>query len=96
MALRFHPWARQELIDAVAYYDSISQKLADDFVAEVENAITRIQNFPDAWPKFTANARRCRVNRFPYGVVYRASTDEILIVAVMHLHRKPDYWIDRI
>jgi hypothetical protein len=40
--------------------------------------------------------RRCRLRRFPYGVIYHADEMEILVVAVAHAHRRPDYWRDRI
>jgi hypothetical protein len=31
----------------------------------------------------------------PYGLVYQVRSDKILILAVMHLSRRPDYWRDR-
>jgi len=42
-------------------------------------------------------SRRCLVYKFPYGVIYQYQEDknEILIVAIAHLHRKPDYWYSR-
>jgi hypothetical protein len=40
----------------------------------------------------SARVRRYRLNRFPYGLVYAVLDNEIVIVAIMHLHRKPDYW----
>ena len=39
--------------------------------------------------------RRCLTNRFPYGIIYYEKDDEIIILAVMQLNRKPDYWKDR-
>ncbi|HIP58812.1 MAG TPA: hypothetical protein EYH01_00115 [Campylobacterales bacterium] len=44
----------------------------------------------------TKSTRRCLVNRFPFGLVYRIEGDTIVIVAVMHLSRKPDYWYSRV
>ena len=35
------------------------------------------------------------VRRFPFGILYRVDPDEIVILAVMHLARQPDYWRDR-
>lgn len=32
------------------------------------------------------------VDRFPYAVLYRAEAEQILLVAVIHLHRRPGYW----
>jgi hypothetical protein len=40
--------------------------------------------------------RRKLLSRFPYGLLYHCpEPDWIKVVAVMHLHRKPDYWRDR-
>jgi hypothetical protein len=41
------------------------------------------------------HARRILLDRFPYSVIYRASADEILIIAVAHLRRRPGYWRHR-
>jgi hypothetical protein len=35
------------------------------------------------------------VPRFPYRVVYRNRPDEIVVVAVAHLRRRPGYWKNR-
>ncbi|MCI0365313.1 MAG: addiction module protein, partial [Phycisphaerales bacterium] len=37
-------------------------------------------------------ARRRQLRRFPYGIVYSVRSDHILVVALMHLHRRPGYW----
>lgn len=95
MKYRFHPYAKQEFEEAAIYYKRISPTLGGSFIEEVENAITRILNFPEAWAPLSANTRRCRVNHFPYGVVYQITPDGILILAVMHLHRNPDYLTKR-
>jgi hypothetical protein len=45
---------------------------------------------------FGRRIRRIIVPRFPYALLYRATSDRILIVAVMHLHRRPGYWRSRV
>ena len=40
--------------------------------------------------------RRCLVNRFPYGVIYRHDGNTITVVAVPHLHQRPGYWKPRV
>jgi hypothetical protein len=46
---------------------------------------------------FSPGTRRCLIAKFPYGVIYHYSPeqDEIVIVAIAHLHRRPDYWVSR-
>ena len=34
-------------------------------------------------------------NRFPFGIIYYQQDDEIIILAVMQLNKKPNYWVDR-
>jgi len=35
------------------------------------------------------------VRRFPFGILYRIEPEQIVVVAVMHLRRRPGYWRDR-
>lgn len=95
MTYDFHPVARQELEIAVSYYDSIDRQLGDGFLDEFERTVDRIIKFPEAWASLSKNTRRCRMNGFPYGIVYRVQKQQILILAVMHLQRKPNYWKNR-
>jgi plasmid stabilization system protein ParE len=88
--------AKAELEEVIAWYDQQRSGLGDEFAEEVQNTIQRILNHPRAWTSLSRNTRRCRTNRFPYGIVYAIKEDEILIVALMHLHRRPDYWKDRL
>lgn len=87
--------ARQELADAVAYYDAQGHGLGDSFLDEFAAAVARIEEYPEAWPSLSPNTRRCRLRRFPYGLIYRSDGEIILIIAVAHLHREPDYWRGR-
>lgn len=96
MRIRFLTLAQKELDDAVAYYNDERPGLGYRFLAEVLDTIDRIKQLPEAWQPFPRGTRRCQVRRFPYGVVYRKEDGLILIVAVAHLHREPDYWVDRI
>ena len=39
--------------------------------------------------------RRFLVLRFPYGIYYTVESEVVVIWAIKHLHRDPDYWQDR-
>ncbi|MCL0061859.1 type II toxin-antitoxin system RelE/ParE family toxin [Thermodesulfovibrionales bacterium] len=96
MEIRFLKIAQVELDEAVEYYNVESPGLGDEFLLEVLDVIKRIRQFPVAWHPFTEKTRRCQTRRFPYGVIYQILETEIVIGAVAHLHRKPDYWYNRI
>ena len=96
MKINFLKIAQMELDDAIEYYNFEVAGLGDTFLAEVLNALDRIGRFPEAWHPCSKRTRRCQTRRFPYGIIYQIREKEILVVAVANLHRKPDYWEDRI
>jgi hypothetical protein len=97
MKYSFHPLAKIELSEAVNYYQECQTGLGTEFVEEVYSTIQRIIQLPEAWSQLSLNTRRCLLKRFPYGVIYQITENkEILIIAVMQMNRKPDYWKNRI
>ncbi len=96
MNVRFFTIAEIELTEAIAFYNYQSSGLGDEFLFEILDVIKRIQQFPHAWGNISKRARRCKTKKFPYGVIYHLSKEEILIVAIAHLHREPEYWKDRV
>lgn len=88
--------AESELDEAVAYYNALAPLLGDAFLVEVLRVFDLVMAHPLAWHPLGDGLRRCRVNRFPYAVVYYPAGDEILVLAITNLHRRPGYWADRI
>lgn len=95
MTFQFHPEARLEYLEAVAFYESRRKGLGAAFTLEVEATIQRLLEAPERWPKLEFDIRVCRTRTFPYGVLYSIESDAIVILAVMHLHREPGYWRQR-
>lgn len=95
MNFTFHTKAEVEFNDAVQYYEEVGPGLGYDFATEVYATIQRSTILPKAWPVIDGDIRRSLVNRFPYGILYAVENEGIAIVAVMHLHRHPDYWKHR-
>jgi plasmid stabilization system protein ParE len=89
--------AQSELDEAFNYYETTQQGLGLKFQSEVANAISRIQQFPKMYQTIGHYSHRCLVHKFPYGIIYqiRENSNQILVVAIAHLHRKPDYWYSR-
>ena len=88
--------AEEELGEAARYYESHAPGLGSDFLSEIRHATDRIAANPEAGTSLSAHLRRRLVRRFPYGILYRIDPQEIIVLAVMHLHRQPGYWQERI
>jgi toxin ParE2 len=88
--------AEIELDQAVHWYGAQAPGLGEAFLIEVLSAADRIVRFPEAWHPLGEGVRRCRLSRFPYGLIYTIDSGNILVLAVAHLHRRPDHWRDRL
>ena len=88
--------AQNELDEAVAWYDREAAGLGRELLDELDRAVRRALAFPLSYPEIEPGIRRCRLGRFPYGLIYGLDGDTLVVVAVAHLHRQPRYWIDRI
>ena len=91
-----HEAAEQELNEGLDYYASISPELGVRFYREIEGLMLEVCERPQLFRQFDPPARRHFSDRFPYGVIYLVEPDHVWIVAVMHLHRDPDYWRERL
>ena len=90
MKVGFASPAKVELTEATLYYEQQVQGLGANFLDEIEIAKNKISKNPKAWAPVSKTLRRCRQKRFPYGLIYKILEDEILVLSVMHLHRKPN------
>ena len=95
MTFEFHPEALAELSHAAGYYAEQSPGLEGRFLDEIAHAIDRILEDPERWRVFTQDVRRVLVRVFPFGVLYTVKDGVIVVLAVMHLSRKPGYWKSR-
>lgn len=95
MTFFFHSEAEDEFIAASQYYEGCEKGLGADFMIEVYSAIQNVMDYPAAWTILDGDVRRYLINRFPFAVVYSIEPSGIFILAVMNLHRDPDYWKQR-
>jgi hypothetical protein len=83
MTYRFLSGAQRDLADAMRYYEQAIPGLGLEFLDEVERAVARILLQPGAWARVTEHHRRCRLRRFPYGLIYSITEDTILKTALL-------------
>jgi hypothetical protein len=94
--IRFHPEAEAEMMSAAKYYETQQKDLGKRFLASVQDALNRIQINPLLYQEIETGVRRCLTMTFPFGVVFRIMPNQYVIIAVMHLHREPGYWKNRV
>jgi hypothetical protein len=96
MTIRFIEPALIELDDAVAYYNEQVPGLGGRFFNSILYTIELIKKFPESWSKNSKNTRKAVMVDFTYNIIYSICKSEIIIIAVAHNHREPEYWIERI
>jgi len=94
--VRFIRPAELELLDAARYYELQAPGLGSDFLDRIDSAVREIVESPHRWPVIRLDIRRRLVHRFPYCLLYRDDPAEVIVLATMHLHRRPDYWLHRL
>jgi plasmid stabilization system protein ParE len=98
--VRYHQGAAADVKSAVAWYRGRSPKAAADFVEELGRAVETIGEAPERWPVGKNNTRRFLLWRFPFSIIYSQiySHEEtgIVIWAVAHSSRRPEYWSRRV
>ena len=92
----FDPRAEEEFLLGAQYYEAQEPGLGARFIAGVRVAVRVVATHPHIHRETIRGCRKCRVVRFPYALIFRERHDEVQIVAVMHMKRRPDYWNERV
>ena len=95
MRIVFSEYASMELKDGVIFYETHFPGLGKVFKTEVKKAVQRIAEYPTAWSTETKQIRKYLLHKFPYKLLYSIEDDHIVIIAVAHQHRRPNYWVER-
>jgi plasmid stabilization system protein ParE len=89
--------ASEELAEAIQWYENRRRGLGRDLYASVVASMDSIATHPEiggvAFDE--PGIRRVLVARFPYQIVYRVDSSEIVILAFAHLKRRPGFWKHR-
>ena len=96
MRVRFHPEALAENISAGRYYEQQDVGLGSRYFDVIERSVRRGRNNPRLFPVIDAPFRRLVILEFPYSLIYSIEADSVLIVAVAHQSREPEYWKTRL
>jgi len=81
--------------ESLTWYAERSIDVANDFDAEFDRALSQIVSDPERFPLCDSRHRYFLLRRFPFRIIYRIVRGDIVVIAVAHGSRSPDYWTDR-
>lgn len=87
--------AQADIRRAAGFYENEAPGLGAEFVSEVEHVFVRVSENPEIGTPLRSGARELLVRRFPYVVIYRVEPERVLVLAVGHQRRHPDFWLGR-
>lgn len=89
------PEAEEDLAETFDWYESRQRGLGSEFARAVEAAFCSILRNPRQYPVVYREAHRAPVRRFPYRVHFVIESQRIVVIAVTHARRDPEYWHGR-
>jgi toxin ParE1/3/4 len=98
--VRLHPGAVADLTSAGDWYEGQVDGLGADLTEEVDAALRLISARPRVWPAWPGleerlDVRRFLLARFPFAIAFTLAPDEVVVLAIAHLRRRPGYWFGR-
>jgi hypothetical protein len=96
MKVEFLDPAENEFIRAIGHYNGESEGLGYEFAAEVNRTIGPHHGIPECVGAAIETDSSVSDEPVPLWCDLPVRSDTILIVAVMHLHRDPESWKDRL
>ena len=95
MSVRFHPEVDDDVIAGFIYCNNERAGLGEEFIDAIDRMAARLAD------KLTHRAlpgyeRDALMGRFPHRFLYCFDDDDIVVLAVAHDRRHPDYWAHRL
>ncbi len=87
--------AEVDYSESLCWYAERSVDAANDFDTELADAFDRIVSDPMRFPMCDERHRFFLMRRFPFRIIYRIIQDEIVVIAVAHASRSPEFWENR-
>lgn len=94
-SISVRPEAQADIRHAVLWYESQQAGLGNRLRDEARMLLRRIADNPLMFPTVYAGVRRALLNGFPYSVYFMIDGDTVVIIAILHQHRRPDTWMVR-
>lgn len=95
MKLQIDNNVRREIQEVAEYYEARSPGLGDRFWQEVDAHVAWILANPMLPRLRRGDYRRVNLKVFPHYIAYAIRGETILLLAVAHGHRRPEYWTEK-
>lgn len=101
MRLVIHDEAVEDARDAYDWFAERSPRTAEQFADLFEEAAVSIVRSPRSFglvvsEKLQGEFRRLIMKKFKFSIIFHVGTETLLVVAVAHPSRDPDYWMHRV
>lgn len=90
------PLAESDVREAAIWYESKREGLGANFTLELDALYERIAQNPLEFPEIGEGLRRALLRRFPYAVYFLIGEEAPVLIAVLHQHRRPGTWRERL
>lgn len=90
----FRPQAELEALEVQRWYEARREGLGNEFGLEVDEIVARIAANPLTFQRVRGETRRGVLKRFPYAIYFRATSTEIIVLAI-HGRQDPSRWQTR-
>jgi plasmid stabilization system protein ParE len=101
LRIEYHDLVDTDLEHAWTWYEDQERGLGDRFLDATHATVVRASRWPNAGAPVLRNdddevvERKLPTSGFPYAVRYRILDDRLIVMAVLHQHRHPDFGTDR-
>ena len=92
VVLEFLSEALNDAEEAVRYYEKCVPGLGARFRAQIESVCAAIVRQPLLWRERRGGYRRVNIPGFPYYVAFIIRGERLVVTAIGHASRHPDYW----
>lgn len=94
--IRIRPEAERDLEKAFSWYEEQRPGLGREFVAELDKVYERLAETPYIYADVYRGVRRALLRRFPVGVFYLVTENEVCVLAVVDIARDLTVWQRRV
>jgi len=83
------------MTEAALFYEQARPGFGDIFLDDIQHAIDTVREQPILGEEIAYGFRRTLARRFPFTIIYFIESGEVVVIAVAHQSRRPEYWKGR-